>query len=268
MSAIEEKPRHFGWRQGDIISPNYNSVLIVASIDKKPVRSENSILCIISQDCDIVLSEDKEPFIELIKGEILEKESNQYSNLKSPRILDIQIGSRTVRFSIHDRFRVLKGTFNGLERYKDFQIDSTGKDILRRWISRRYVRAAFPDAFNLRLQKNNAFRRLLKSDLVRDVYGIWIDIEDNELPDGNPYQIRVIVGVQDNIDSEILKKLELAFDDAFLKCSDIIITDIQFSTYDDITLRHLLVFRRLDRDSLTLHGDVSTGLLPIEADMR
>jgi len=41
MSAIEEKPRHFGWRQGDIISPNYNSVLIVASIDKKPVRSEN-----------------------------------------------------------------------------------------------------------------------------------------------------------------------------------------------------------------------------------
>ncbi len=268
MQDIERVLRQIDWRQGDIVAIHCNSVLIAASIDKKPEYSDNSIVCLISQDCDIVLNTDKEPYIELLKGEILEKKSEQYSNLKSPRILDIRIDDRIVRFSIHDRFRVSKNAFFSVEKHPSFHFNNSGKDILRRWISRRYVRAAFPDAFNLRLQKNDAFQRLLKSDLARAISGVWIDVPDNELPDNSTYNVRIIVGIQDDLDREILSELEQAFMKAFSTCTDIIITDIQFSTYDDITLRHLLAFRRLDRDSLTLHGDENTALLPIEADMH
>lgn len=185
---------------------------------------------------------------------------------KGTRILDLYMAGKTVCFSIHDRFRVPKGIFVNLGKDPNLHFSNSERDILRRWIARRYVRSAFPDAFNVRLKQNNKFQELLKSDLVRNVSGIWIDVADSELPDTSSYQIRVIVGLENHVGTELQDKLEEAFDAAFPTGEGVTITDIQVLTYDDITLRHLLTFRRLDRDSLSLHGDMSSAILPAGVD--
>jgi hypothetical protein len=68
--------REHGWRQCDRVDPRYGAALVSRSVDLAPrLDALSPSLFVLSQDCDIVASEAKEPFIELIAGQAIAKAS-------------------------------------------------------------------------------------------------------------------------------------------------------------------------------------------------
>ena len=257
MQTIEERFWEVDWHQGDIVDSGQTNNLLNASIDKRPSTIKDCVLCVISQDCDIVASADKEPYIELLAGIINPTICRKFADLKSPRIIDIPIKDQTIRFSIHDRFRVLKESFCNAKKLENIQLDEEGRDALKKWLERRYVRPAFPNAFNKRLKNNKKLQKFSKNGLPKGVFGIWIEVTDIELEDVDPYEINIIVGIEDDLSEQIVLGIEFLFNQAFSSCIGIIVEDISCATKDDITLRNLETFRRLDEDSLSLSENTS-----------
>lgn len=112
MPDSSSVPRIPEWHQCDLLSPSYSQTLIDASVDRRPKFIEGvTVLCVISQDCDIVADERKEPFVDLLAGRIISNASGDYKNSKNPRCLDVENDSVTIRFSIHDKFRISNKQF-------------------------------------------------------------------------------------------------------------------------------------------------------------
>lgn len=249
------------WHQCDLISQSCGLALIDASVDRKPNNIEGeTILCILSQDCDIVADEHKEPFIDLLAGRIIPKIANENKNSKNPRCLDIEINDRALRFSIHDRFSVPKGCLSSVDRETSFRLRKKDKEIIRRWVSRRYVRAAFPDAFNERLS-HGTIARLLKDPLSDDISIILVQVPNEELPAGQDYHIDVIIGIQDNLPQVKMDEIERSFDSA-LSVPGIVVDDLRLSTEDDITYRNLRTYQRLEADFRSLPEDSEKAIPP------
>jgi len=61
MQTIEERFCEVDWHQGDIVDSGQTNALLDASIDKRPSTTKDRVLCVVSQDCDIIASTDKEP---------------------------------------------------------------------------------------------------------------------------------------------------------------------------------------------------------------
>jgi hypothetical protein len=93
--------------------------------------------------------------------------------------------------------------------------------------------------------------------LPKGVFGIWIEVTDIELENVDPYKISIIVGIEDDLSEKIVLEIESLFNQAFSSCTGIIVEDIRCATKDDITLRNLETFRRLDEDSLSLSESTS-----------
>lgn len=261
MQTIEERFWEVDWHQGDIVDSGQTNNLLNASIDKRPSTTKDCVLCVISQDCDIVASADKEPYIELLAGIINPTICRKFADLKSPRIIDIPIKDQTIRFSIHDRFRVLKESFCNAKKLENIQLDEEGRDALKKWLERRYVRPAFPKAFNKRLKNNKKLQKFSKNGLPKGVFGIWIEVTDIELEDVDPYKISIIVGIEDDLSEQMTVEIECLFNQAFSSCTGIVVEDIRCSTKDDITLRNLETFRRLDEDSLSLSESTGAAVI-------
>jgi len=239
------------WHQCDLISQVDSLAAINASVDRKPEYIEGAtILCILSQDCDIVAEECKEPFIDLLAGRIIQKIANNYKNSRNPRYLDIEIEGKVLRFSIHDRFRIPKGNLSLVKKETSFRIGLKEKDVIRRWVSRRYLRAAFPDAFNERLSHGN-IADLLKDPLSDDVSLLLIHVANEELPDGKDYHIDVIIGIKENLAVEKMDIIERSFD-AALSPSGIVVDNLRLSTEEDITYKNLRIYKRLEVDFRSL----------------
>ncbi|HPN02927.1 MAG: hypothetical protein BWX81_02292 [Spirochaetes bacterium ADurb.Bin110] len=257
MQTIEERFWEVDWHQGDIVDSGQTNALLDASIDERPSTTKNCVLCVISQDCDIIASTDKEPYIELLAGTINPTVCREFADLKSPRKIDIPTKDQTIRFSINDRFRVRKKSFYDLKKDEFVQLDEKSRSILRLWLARRYVRAAFPDAFNRRLKNNKKLQRFSQDGLPRGVFSIWIEVTDTELEDVDPYKISIIVGIDDDLSEQMALEIECLFDQAFSSSTGIVVENIPCATKDDITLRNLETHRILAEDSLSLSESTS-----------
>lgn len=251
MADIREKMKEKGWRQGDILPFHENIAQNI--IDQKPTmeHSEKVMFCLASHDCDIVNDREKEPFIELLQGNKIEKRSPENMNIRNPRILDIQVQDLLLRFCIHDRFRVPKDIFLTITRDENNQPDETTRNIIRRWLANRYVRSAFPDAFNRRLESKQ-FEKLLKSDWMKHARQILVNVCNDELGENDEYHISVIVEVEEGLPQEIADTIECHVDKAFSSCKGISIDNLRIAVEDDITLHDLRTYRKLEYDFRSL----------------
>ena len=260
-------PRIPKWRQGDLLSPSCSRALIDACVDRSPEYIENAtVLCIISQDCDMVADERKEPFIDLVAGLIISKAAGDYKNSKNPRCLDGETDSVAIRFSIHDKFRIPKEALRSAVREGSPQLGTDIRGTIKRWVSRRYIRAAFPDVFNERLGKGN-LAKLLRSALADDVSIILIHTVNDELGADEDYHVRVIIGIKDDISEANAERIEREFDRA-LSPAGIVVDDLRVSTEDDITYRDLHTFKRLEIDFRSLPEEVNAAVPPIGMDAQ
>jgi len=179
---MAEWSRETSWRQGYVLADG--------TVDKFGLRDaqspEKTVVVVVSHDCDLAASPDKEPDIEMIIGRLIEKSDGNFTHAKTPRVLHVEFtapdGPKLVELAATKKVRIAKSEFIDHEPRQEFHLDPPGQSILQRWLGARYRRAAFPDMFEDRLNKSGASARLSKilKPVGKHICAIFFDIDDGK----------------------------------------------------------------------------------------
>jgi len=265
-SPVARDIRASGWRQGSFVRAAETQGILANAVDHIDFPGDVQIrLAVVTQDCDLVAQAEVEPFVELIGGTEVRSPDALCQNGRNPRQLHIQsMGPRNatswLEFSIHDRFRIRKDALLALTPDETLQLSGPDVQLLSRWIAKRYTRPAFPDEFNERLRSvDKRLEKLMKGQTAQPVTGIFLDVVDQELPDGEPYAIAVRITAKESAyDDERLRGLLDDFEDRLSSiidaCDGVVIADddIRHMPEEDLTLAELRRFKRLDKDYRSL----------------
>ena len=222
------------WRQGSILSDEYSySVGLVAELNTK------QRLIVVTHDCDLLSKQ--ETIVEMIKGEMLEKEDPFLIGARNPRQLHLKLNS--IDGSIV--YLELKYS-NFLELPKDNlveagELDQTltvgqeEKRVLKQWLAARYGRPAFPNAFESRLRKKFGKRKVeshighIISPESKHLVGIFFGLgedRDRELNNNQPYFLTILI-VYDATEGgiaarESAEKVSADLTDLFVRAYDVV----------------------------------------------
>jgi hypothetical protein len=228
---MAEWSRETQWRQGCALTDE--------TVEKFALRDarapESTLVVVVSHDCDLAASPDKEPEIELIVGRQIEKADGNFTHAKTPRVLHIEFttpaGGKFVELSAIKKVRVAKNDFADNEPRREFLLGPTEQSILQRWLAARYRRAAFPDAFEKRLSKSGASARLTKilKPAGKHICAIFFDVDGgNEVQRSEPndsYTLTIILlhtSQPNSLESEavalkVRDQIESVFEELFLR---------------------------------------------------
>ena len=202
-----------GWRQGSILPPELAALVspVLGGFESKsadwPVKR---MYIVVSQDCDIVQADFRsEPTIEVILATKIPKQKDGYKYLRNPRMLHIGISSGADDKELAAEVRVAyRGFFDHAlllsHQPSQLAVDSKTAELLASFVSRRYLRDARPENFDLRLgDARDEFESLLGDHAENGIiFEILFEIEPDvrePLPD-EEYIVKVIGVLKDQYD--------------------------------------------------------------------
>ena len=268
-----------GWRQGAILGPR----LALLAWDHAPKRlnaDEQDHLVVTSHDCDILnASLAKEPLVEVLRARVPDVPAGQqdyHSAGRNPRAL--RLSEVTVRgdvitldFAVHDRWEIPRELL--MEEAPADRLPDKERRLVAEWLAKRYIRAAFPSAFDVRWRiEFKAWRKLLKrhSSWIQGVY-LRLDTLD-ELTDSDPYRCDLLLAVPSGRRSlpewprarDAIERDFMGFWNQLrpgIKCED-----IEVLPTDRLTLADLESYKRFDADWVSFEDE--TPVVSMEADLR
>lgn len=179
---MAEWTRETPWRQGHVLTDE--------TVDRFGLRDaqagEKTLVVMVSHDCDLAASPDKEPDVELIVGRQIEKADGNFTHAKTPRVLHIEFtspdGAQLIELAATKKVRLVKNDFADQEPKRELQLSPAGLSILQRWLAARYRRSAFPDAFEKRLNESGASARLTKilKPAGKHICAIFFDVDEGK----------------------------------------------------------------------------------------
>ena len=193
-----------GWRQGSIFSVDASRKLLAANLARietpEFIVSDNSRLILSSHDCDISHPGPHEPRIEVCPAIVLTGPiDGQFAGTRNARRLHINLlidnACQAFELRAPTRFSLPRETL------QEFAPDAAAKIVARHeehfvhWLSKRIRRSALPTEFDRRI--NKGIRKRIKSILKPSGDAIYsllvaIDPDDEDLPDGNDYNLQVV----------------------------------------------------------------------------
>ncbi len=254
------------WRQGSVIQATDIQTVLAVSVDLCPspaVEVAVDRLMVLTQDCDLVHDRlEDEPWAELIPlrplGPYNKDRDNPCLYGKNPRRLVFPIEGDSFAnwwcLEPHSRFRIPREIVLALAPDPERSIPEQTAQVLARWMSRRYTRAAMADAFNTRLkQKASELGNLWKSVDAEAVSGVYLLGAREELPEGQDYKLDVILSVatessRDPVLLERVQRVSRTLDGILSSCPGIEVVGLSERLEQDITLGDLRNYQRLDLD--------------------
>lgn len=245
------------WRQGSILPRELlDPELLPKGLDPQ------AKLVLISHSCDIVQpSYEAEPYVELLIAHPATAIDGLKTNGKNPRRLQFPIsvgGPESVyEISIHDKIRINRRLLETGTPDASCRISPGNIRRLGTWAGKRYLRAAFPGAFDRRLK--SAMKKL-RSSLERHgehVLGVFLYLNtDLELPETEEYRIIVRVvaeksAVEDDNEEQRLKTLVAEMNVALGNCTGIDVLDLSFVSETEFTYEDLRNSSKWDFDYLS-----------------
>ena len=187
------------WRQGCVF-PQEATLIIAEQHFSDVVVVENSRLIIISQSCDIAYHKEyEEPWVEVLLARPISKHDNSLTQGRNPRRYHLAIRdneTQTTQWfetSINDRFTIQRNYCVDFAPDAKKYLSNDEIKAIKNWLVYRYLRSAFPDAFNDRIrQQKNELKKLLKKEGTQYLSGIYLHVTDEELQDGKPYAIELL----------------------------------------------------------------------------
>ncbi len=176
-----EWSRETPWRQGDVLPDDASKALDLSH----PESPERTFVVVISHDCDLTADPDREPFVELVTGRLVDAIKAD-SHAKSARRLQIEFhgpqGLLAAELSAVHKAFVKKDDLAPFDPRTDVSLDAQGLSILQHWLAARYRRAAFPDEFERRLKEAKMPRRIEKAldTAGKHVVAVLFDIDGGE----------------------------------------------------------------------------------------
>jgi len=213
------------WRQGSLLTADAIKALI-------PKAPEGACAIVVSHDCDIVNSVDREPNIEVLIGKVSGTLDGNKTFAKNARVLQLKYtgGEASCIVEIPATAKTAIPKNNLVAFGPDTKNTLGGSDlrVLQRWLASRYHRSAFPDAFDAYLDKSKLKEGIVK--ILRahgaGIRGIFFDLDHgderaHETPN-DPYVLGIILLV-DSDEGEAAfeeaekakKQLEVAFEAKF-----------------------------------------------------
>lgn len=273
-SAIE---RH-GWRQGAVLGPE-----LAAEARKHAPRpiafAENDWLIVASHDCDVVNERlEKEPFVEVIRAAVVQQKKPDKQQVwgRNPREMQLATadgagGTAVLSLKVHERWSMPRELF--MSEAPRAVLDDKSRRLIAEWLAKRYIRAAFPTAFDARWRsKMKDWTRLLENQ-SQWVQGIYLRLSTQvELDEDAPYKIHLIVAPPASATRDAAwpkKKLELetlveTFWQQFgpgIECAGVDVLPTHRLTLADIE-----PYQRFDADWLSFADD--SPATPYAADLK
>jgi hypothetical protein len=259
-----------GWHQGSVLPGALADPL---GAERVAGWGDGSVLVVLTQDCDLVHpSYEVEPNVELIAGAFVDAADNGLRHGRNPRRLHVDVdrggGRAVVAFSVQGRLVVPRSALEEHAPHPGIRLGREDRRLLCEWVAKRYVRAAFPDAFNERAQ---AAHRTIEKALKRGgehVTGLFLMIEpDDECASGQDYRIilRVTARAATLADETIevtLVRLAKAIADALAACDGVLVEDHQLVSEAEFTLEDLRFFKRWDWDYRSHSGEPGGEVAP------
>lgn len=277
---MAEWSRETPWRQGCALTDE--------TVEKFALRDarapESTLVVVVSHDCDLAASPDKEPEIELIVGRQIEKADGNFTRAKTPQVLHLEFatpdGEKFVELSATKKVRVAKIDFTDHEPRRDFQLGPKEQSILQHWLAARYRRAAFPEAFAERLNKSGASERLTKilKPAGKHICAIFFDVDEgNEVQRNEPndtYGLAIVLLCESQPNSpeseavalKVGEQIESAFKELFFNENnswrDVELLECRVMSYEALTYAQSLMLKQWRLEHLSLREDPEDPMIP------
>jgi hypothetical protein len=230
-------------------------------------------MLVLTQDCDLVHpSYEVEPSVELIAGCFLDVADNGLRHGRNPRRLHVEVdresGPSVLALSIHQRFVVPRAELEDQAPHESTRLGPEQRRLVCEWVAKRYVRAAFPDAFNSRVQ---AAHKKIEKALKRDgehVTGLFLMIDpDDERVEGEDYRLILRVTARSEALAEEKTEVELVrvaqtIVSALESCGGVVVEEHQVLSEAQFTLEDLRFFKRWDWDYRSHSGEPGGDVAP------
>ncbi len=259
-----------GWRQGAVLGPELTSLASKHAPESVDV-SGTDLLILTSHDCDIVNPNiDKEPFVEVLKANVAlgQQANKQYLSGRNPRILQF-VTQRNgkpalLSFAAYNRWTVPRTLL--MSDSAEECLPDKERRLIAEWLAKRYIRTAFPTAFDQRWRsKLKDWRELLKrySEWLQGVYMRLNTLR--ELPAGSPYKCHFILAVPHSMRglagwaekrSEMEQAIEI-FWDQFKPTIQFVGVDVLGT--DEITLADIEPYQRFDAEWVSFEDETATS---------
>jgi hypothetical protein len=142
-----------GWCQGAVC---HLSKLSAEDLGVPVIEASraDALAILVSHDCDVVHRGVNEPVVEwLVATPIAKKDRNSfYFDGRNPRRLHFDHHDAAYEIWARDRFMTPRKVLEQLSAETDLALTTKLTKLITRWLSKRYIRPAFPDAFNTRLR--------------------------------------------------------------------------------------------------------------------
>lgn len=246
-----------GWRQGSVVPVSLAQRICDEGYlpDGTDFDPATDYLIVISQDCDLVsLSAKNEPWCEVLIAKAPAKPDGNFFHGKNPRRIQFELNNAgMLECSIHDRFRFPREELIACGPADNVIATDRVLDLLRQWIVKRYVRAAFPGTFNNRYA---GIRKHIETALGDEggMYLVEIFLLINtfdELPADETYNI-VLIGsmmdedFDDSGKSAKAKEALAAVAQLFEECEGIKALNYTVRARRNLSLSELDLLRRWD----------------------
>jgi hypothetical protein len=208
---------------------------------------------VVSHSCDLANdSLEKEPWFEWIPAMAIGKVDKSRTRSRNPREIHLaDAGPEVIHLALlaKDRRIAPRASLEGTEPMGG--LDDASTAILATWMSRRYARAALPDAFNDRRTRIAAeVRKRLDQGNHEHMSGLWVMLHtQDELTNGEPYRIALRGTTAKGATPPRIADARTLFDEIvglLESCPGIEVVDDELRSEERFPLSDLDVFVRLD----------------------
>lgn len=268
------------WRQGHVVA---NEAVAEFGL----VSSEgpgNTVVVVVSHDCDITADVAREPMVEVIIGRRIDRLGAD-ANAKTARRLHLPfLQDQTevpVEFEITTKVALKKeAVLAGLPR-ADMTLSAKARITLQHWLAARYYRSAFPEAFEARLKAKPARlnEKIVKAmgEAGQHILAVYFDLdngEDHERSDPeDAYALRITLLYDSEQDEEAAyaatqkaaDAIEAAFEAAFYsngQWSDIKLLSCDPASDEAMTVAQSRMLRQWRLEYMSLKEDPPQVILP------
>ncbi len=190
------------WRQGSVIAQA--DAIAAGLFDETSSRLKRAL--VITHDCD--LPNDKEPEVEVMVADVVDKLNKQFARARNVRRLHLAFDTpcgtqKFLDLQITSRQSISKSLIAGAKPYSGWVLSDEEKRALKQWLAARYGRPAFPNAFETHLRKNVSKKETVEDRLGKSLekvsahlVGVFFDLGENravELTGGTPYDLKITV---------------------------------------------------------------------------
>lgn len=243
------------WRQGHILSAE--SVKKLNLTHQK--SSDDTVVLIISHDCDLAQLADIEPHCEIIAGIPIEHVNGDLANAKNVRRLHLTFSAGETKlaaeFIATDKALLTKAALAGHEPATKIRLTPDEHFTLQTWLAVRYRRAAFADEFDKRIKNKKTkfyekFVKIIKAtetNLIAVYFDVDAGAEVVRVGSDDTYTLAVYLVynvAEDPAKAEpVAKSAAQALTDLFTKCFFV------GGKWQDIELR---LCREISEDAMTI----------------